>query len=140
MTARRLASLPAVLIMAGWLTACDAPVVSPGYVNPGSWDFAKAVMAKGPMLVRVAGTPYPVSQQALAEVIEREMAKGIFWYANPRFSTDPAKAVGGPFYVSLIFAPATWAPVSAESRRRQAAHRNRREESASPPPSVTGTS
>jgi hypothetical protein len=84
-------------------TACGTARVSPGYVNSGSLSFAQAVMNKGPMLVRIYGSPYAVGETALERRIEDEMARGIPWLAGARFSTDPAEAVGGPFYVSLIF-------------------------------------
>lgn len=85
------------------LTACGATRVTPGYVNSGSWSFAQAVMNKGPMLVRIYGSPYAASEGVVERRIEDEMARGIPWLAGARFSADPARAVGGPFYVSLIF-------------------------------------
>lgn len=77
--------------------------VTPGYVNPGAWEFARGVMAKGPLLVRVSGTPYAAPRQVIDARIEHSMQQALTWYANPRFSTDPASAVGGSFFVSLIF-------------------------------------
>lgn len=97
-----LSAILAVVVVIG-LAGCDGPVVSPGYVNPASWEFAQAVMAKGPLLLRLGGTPYGIDPPALASIVEREMGQALFWYANPRFSADPATAVGGSFYVSLIF-------------------------------------
>ena len=93
-----------VLMTAVSVFGCsDVSRVTPGYVNPASGEFARAVMIKGPLLVRIAGSPYAAPAQAVEWRIEQSMAQALSWYANPRFSTDPAKAVGGSFYVSLIF-------------------------------------
>lgn len=86
------------------MTACSGVSrVSPGYVNPASGQFAEAVMDKGPLLLRIAGTPYAGVENRLALQVEYEMAQALAWTANPRFSTDPAKAAGGSFFVSLVF-------------------------------------
>lgn len=98
-----MAAAAVLITWSGALAGCSGPVVTPGYVNLGSSEFASAVMDKGPLLVRVYGTPYASEPGALSRLIEQEMARALPWIGTARFTTNAEKAVGGPWYVSLIF-------------------------------------
>lgn len=99
---KRVAAALLILLSAA-LHGCGGPVVTPGYVNPASGEFASAVMDKGPMLVRVFGAPYAGEHAAVSGRIEQAMTRALPWIGTVRFTTNPESAVGGPWYVSLVF-------------------------------------
>lgn len=85
------------------LAACSGPMVSARQRTDEAWNFTVGVMQSGPMLVEVLGNPYGVSDAAFADAVIADMKRGITWYADPRFTTDPNIAGSRRMRIILAF-------------------------------------
>jgi len=86
------------------LGACeDSPTTTVTFRTGDVWQFAKAVMATGPLLVEIAGDPYGGEAPRLAGTILDDMEQAVTWYATARFTTDAAEAANPSFRIVMTF-------------------------------------
>jgi hypothetical protein len=86
------------------LAACDkGPTTTVTFRIDDVWQFAKAVMATGPMLVEISGDPYGGEAPRLVETILDDMKRAVTWYATVRFTADAAEAANPSFRIVMTF-------------------------------------
>lgn len=65
--------------------------------------FAKAAMVDGPMFVRIEGTPFAGSQEALDAAVLDSVRKAMPWASAPQLTTDPTLARTPSIHMVLTF-------------------------------------
>ncbi len=101
---KRLRACCAVAVGLAASTGCaGTPSTSATYQSPDAREFAQNAMSTGPMLVKIQGRPYAISDEQTDQAVLDAMRQAMSWTASPRLTTDPAMAKMPSMMVVLTF-------------------------------------